>query len=119
MKTDNIHDLFEKIDEIGYRTVPQNVLFAYKNGDIGYYLGAMMPKRKNPSPFSGCRVHDGRTSDNDWEGIHDASDLPRVINPKKGYIVTANNRPAPEHSRLDIGATSTSTIRAQRITELL
>ena len=33
--------------------------------------------------------------------------------------MTANNRPAPEHSRLDIGATSTSTIRAQRITELI
>ena len=78
-----------------------------------------MPKRKNKTPFSGCRVLDGSTSDNDWDGYHSSSDLPRVMNPKKGFIVTANNRIVPEHAKLDIGATLTSTVRAQRITELL
>ena len=46
-------------------------------------------------------------------------DLPRVINPKKGFIVTANNRQMPDNVNIDAGATITSTIRAQRITELI
>ncbi len=45
--------------------------------------------------------------------------LPRVINPKKGFIVTANNRQMPDNVNIDAGATITSTIRAQRITELI
>ncbi|CDW90800.1 penicillin amidase family protein [Stylonychia lemnae] len=119
MNSDNLHDVLKNIDDKGYYSVPQNILMADNKGNIGYYLGAMMPKRRNQTPFSGCRVHDGSNSDNDWDGLHDSKDLLRVINPKKGYIVTANNRPAPEHSLFDIGATSTSTIRAQRITELI
>ncbi|CDW85943.1 penicillin amidase family protein [Stylonychia lemnae] len=119
MNSDNLHDILKNIDDKGYYSVPQNILMADNKGNIGYYLGAMMPKRRNQTPFSGCRVLDGSNSDNDWDGLHDSKDLLRVINPKKGYIVTANNRPAPEHSLFDIGATSTSTIRAQRITELI
>lgn len=51
-----------------------------------------MPLRKSSKPYSGCRVLDGTVSDNDWIGWVKPKDLPRVINPKKGYIVTANNR---------------------------
>lgn len=95
------------------------MIVAYNNGDIGYYLGAVMPNRRNKTPHSGCRVLDGSNSDNDWDGYLPSRDLPRVANPKKGFIVTANNRIVPEHVKLDTGATLTSTIRAQRITELI
>lgn len=71
-----------------------------------------MPIRKNDAPFSGCRVHDGTNLDNEWLGYHPTIELPRLANPKKGFIVTANNRIVPEHSKFDIGATLTSTIRA-------
>lgn len=71
-----------------------------------------MPIRKNSKPYTGCRVLDGSNSDNDWIGWVKPKDLPRVINPKKGYIVTANNRQMPDNIRSDIGATITSTIRA-------
>lgn len=100
------------IDQEDYKSIPQNLLVAYNNGDIGYFLGAIMPIRKNQTPFSGCKVHDGSNTDNDWIGYHHARDLPRVANPKKGFIVTANNRVVPEHSKTDVGATLTSTIRA-------
>lgn len=46
-------------------------------------------------------------------------ELPKVINPKKGFVVTANNRPVSDHAINDFGATTTSTSRAQRITELI
>jgi penicillin amidase len=64
-------------------------------------------------------VLDGTKTDNDWVGFVPPKDLPRVINPKKGFIVTANNRQMPDNVKSDYGATITSTIRAQRITELI
>jgi penicillin G amidase len=71
-----------------------------------------MPIRKSKNPYSGCRVLDGTKSDDDWIGWVKPKDLPRVINPKKGYIVTANNRQMPDNVVTDAGATITSTIRA-------
>jgi penicillin G amidase len=92
---------------------------AFANGDIAYILGGNLPIRKSQRPYAGCRVLDGTKSDDDWIGRVRPKDLPRIVNPKKGYIVTANNRQMPENVVNDYGATITSTIRAQRITELI
>ena len=62
---------------------------------------------------------DGTTTHHDWLGLTPITEMPRVINPKKGYIVSANNRVVPDNSKSDIGATITSTARSQRITELI
>lgn len=92
---------------------------AFENGDIGYFLANNAPVRKHEKPYTGCKVLDGTKRDDDWIGWLPAKKLPRVVNPKKGYIVTANNRQMPDNIHLDVGATITSTIRAQRITELI
>lgn len=102
-----------------YRSIPQNLIVAFDNGDIAYFLMASFPKRKQEIPYVGCYVLDGTKSENDWIGLQQAKDLPRVINPKKGFIVTANNRVMPDNSKTDVGATITSTSRARRITELI
>jgi len=75
-----------------FSSVPQNLIMAFENGDIGFFLANNMPIRKHSKPYTGCRVLDGTTSENDWIGFLPPKDLPRVINPKKGFIVTANNR---------------------------
>ena len=46
-------------------------------------------------------------------------ELPRSFNPKKGYIVSANNRQAPDNSKNDYGANFISTPRSIRITEMI
>ena len=102
-----------------FNSVPQNLIVAFQNGDIGFYLANNIPIRKDGKPYTGCRVLDGTTTATDWIGYVKPSDLPRVINPKKGFIVTANNRQMPDNVQVDHGATITSTIRAQRITELI
>ena len=102
-----------------FNSVPQNLIVAFQNGDIGFYLAHNIPIRKDGKPYTGCRVLNGSTTDTDWIGFVKPSDLPRVINPKKVFIVTANNRQMPDNVKLDHGATITSTIRAQRITELI
>lgn len=65
---------------------------ADNEGNIGYLLINDMPERKSNKPYVGCKVIDGTTSKNDWIGYKKPRNMPRVVNPKKGYIVTANNR---------------------------
>jgi len=120
LKYDNVKQMEADFDsdEI-YGSIPQNCLVAFESGDIAYILAHNSPIRKHSRPYTGCRVLDGTTTDDDWVGFVKPRDLPRVINPKKGYIVTANNRQMPENVISDVGATISSTIRAQRITELI
>ena len=47
------------------------------------------------------------------------AELPFVINPKKGYFVTANNRVFPETAKYDLGASMTATARSKRIDEMM
>lgn len=98
-----------------------NLVFASREGDIGYQLFSPQPVRKNFYPHIGGMVQDGTISDHDWikgECV-EMKDMPGVINPKKGYVVTANNRQMPENSKSGIGISLTSTSRAIRINELI
>ncbi len=88
------------------------MIVAFQKGDIAFYLANNIPIRNNSKPYAGCRILDGTTSANDWVGYISPKDLPKVINPKKGYIVTANNRQMPDNVHSDHGATITSTVRA-------
>jgi penicillin amidase len=116
----NVKEVFADIDsQEMFASVPQNLIMAFADGDIAYFLANTMPIRKSNKPYTGCRILDGSKSDDDWVGYVKPKDLPRVINPKKGFIVTANNRQMPDNVNIDVGATITSTIRAQRITELI
>jgi penicillin amidase len=99
--------------------VPQNVVLADDFGDIGYMMLAPIPKRRDRTPNLGNRVLDGTTSAYDWDGLIPSSELPRGINPTKGFFSTANNRAMPENSIDDVGANAPSTGRAQRIDEIL
>ena len=88
-----IKDLTAWLDSLEeWNGVPQNFVFADTDGDIAYFMLCSTPIRKDKTPFIGSRVLDGRTSEFDWEGLVPVKDLPRSINPEKGYIVTANNR---------------------------
>jgi penicillin amidase len=116
-KVEELIDFFNK-DEL-YTGVPQNIIFAFATGDIAYVLANNFPKRKQEKPYRGCRVLDGTSSEDDWIGFVKAKDLPLIINPKKGFIVTANNRPMPENVISDIGTLTNSITRSRRATEMI
>ncbi|GAA2071602.1 penicillin acylase family protein [Streptomyces albiaxialis] len=72
----------------GWRTPGSNLVYADTKGDIGWVPGALFPKRKGEGydgllPVPG----DGRY---EWDGFHDNADLPRVRNPREGFIASAN-----------------------------
>lgn len=102
-----------------WKSIPTNVVLADSSGNIGYMLLSTSPMRKNEYPHLGCRVLDGSTSDHDWLDIIDLKNLPFVLNPKKGYFLTANNRVVPENSRFDVGASMIATGRSIRISEMI
>ena len=84
-------------------------------------MAASIPVRKDKTPYSGNRVLDGTSSAQDWEWGKNVplGQLPRSLNPEKGYILTANNRQSPDQAINDYGAIALPTARALRITEII
>jgi penicillin amidase len=81
-----------------------NLVLADTSGNIGYIMLLPSVNRKDKTPYIGSRVLDGTVSNYDWEGLYPLSVNPRSINPKRGFISTANNRQVPEHALYDAGS---------------
>lgn len=103
----------------GYNGIPMNLVMADNDGDIGYMMLSSFPNRVDKTPYIGNRVLNGETIAYDWDGLVSQRQLPWSLNPEKGYIQTANQRQMSDHSSDDIGATSMSTGRSQRIDEMI
>jgi penicillin amidase len=66
----------------------QNLVYADVDGNIGYQAPGRIPVR---ATGDGTLPLPGWTSENGWTGTIPYADLPSVLNPDRGYIVTANN----------------------------
>ncbi|NDJ84883.1 MAG: penicillin acylase family protein [Chloroflexi bacterium] len=67
----------------------QNLLYVDVEGNIAYQMPGKTPIRADG--HSGLMPVDGSTTDNAWQGFVPFEELPMVLNPEAGYIVTANN----------------------------
>jgi penicillin amidase len=65
----------------------QNFVFADVEGNIGYQMPGLVPIRASGD---GSLPVPGWTDDYEWTGFIPYDELPRVFNPAKGYVVTAN-----------------------------
>lgn len=93
----------------------QNFVYADVDGNIGYAMSGVLPVRGG---FDGTVPVPGSPRDADWHGWVGVDQLPAVLNPSSGQIVTANNeidRGLPYLVTRDWVAP----FRAQRITELI
>jgi len=93
----------------------QNVVYAGRDGTIGYRLGGRIPLRGGrdgaiPSPFDSV----GST----WQGFWPMDAHPAAQNPRRGYIATANNLQARGFGR-SISTDYAAPLRALRITQAL
>lgn len=66
----------------------QNLVYADVDGNIGYQTPGMIPVR---TAGDGTIPLPGWTSANGWAGTVPFDELPTMLNPERGYIVTANN----------------------------
>jgi len=77
-----------------YWDVPsQNFVYADVEGNIGYQTPGRIPIRAEN--HSGLLPVPGWTDEFEWQGFIPYDDLPRIFNPGRGYIVTANQALVP------------------------
>ncbi len=77
-----------------YWDVPsQNLVYADVEGNIGYQMPGRIPIRN--ANHSGLIPVPGWTDEFEWQGFIPYDSLPRVFNPARGYIVTANQAIIP------------------------
>ncbi|MBC6954718.1 MAG: penicillin acylase family protein [Chloroflexi bacterium] len=71
----------------------QNIVYADVDGNIGYQTPGLIPIR--PAVNTGLVIQDGSTSATEWLGYVPADLLPRIYNPERGWIHSANEALAP------------------------
>lgn len=101
-----------------YNQIPaENMVWADKNGNIGWQAAAITPIRNG---FSGlvATMGDGRS---EWDGYLPVTELPNAFNPKSGFIATANQNVAPsDFPHTDaLGFKWADNFRGERIKEVL
>ena len=92
----------------------QNMLYADKSGNIGQVMAVWLPER---SAAPADIVTDGGAHDAAWGTMRTAADLPFGLNPGRGFLVSANNRPA--ETDLKVSFFFSPDDRARRLTALI
>lgn len=94
-----------------------STIFATDDGHIGYAQMGVNPRR--PQNRLGSYISDGTSTKNDWLGTLPYSDRLVIFDPKNGFLVTSNNRPASSEFIGGYFDTTVFTARATRLEELI
>jgi len=79
---------------LSFWNVPaQNFVYADINGNIGYQMPGSMPIR--PADVTGTISIEGSSDAVMWQGYIPYDNLPRILNPERDYIATANQAVVP------------------------
>jgi penicillin amidase len=107
----------ELVAAFSEHTVPcMNLVWADSGGNIGYKLVGNLPRRRGGCPDL---PKPGWTGEYEWDGYVPFEELPEIVNPPGGVIVTANNRIAPDDYPHHITSEYLDGYRAARIEKLL
>lgn len=92
-----------------------SVVFADVDGHIGYQSTGRMPIREVWE--RGYRP--GWDPEHQWQGLIPFEGMPRLADPPRGWIATANNRPAAEDFPYPLSGTWSDGLRARRIRQMI
>ncbi len=106
----------EGMDILGCIETSWNFVLADKQGNIGYQMSGLMPKRREG--VSGFVPLPGWEEKNNWQGFEKPEDLPRCFNPECGYLVTTNQN-LNEFGKVNPINVSMGHYRSDRISRLL
>ena len=104
----------------GWRFPTANCIFGDDQGNVGYWSLGALPVRSTLTGSDGGSAQDGSTRQGMWRGMIPYEILPHCINPKRGYLVTANHRTIQSFYRVPFGnmtGSSGDTDRGLRIKE--
>jgi penicillin amidase len=103
-------------DHLGRLESAWNWVLADSRGSIAYQMSGRMPKRR--SGASGLVPLPGWDEANDWQGFAAPEELPRALNPERGFFVTAN-QDLNAHGKLQPITCPMAAWRADRIAQVL
>ena len=105
------------VESLGDHCHPvSNLVWADRHGSIGYKAVGRIPIRRGDCPDL---PKPGWSGEYEWDGWVAYDEMPRVDDPDRGFVVTANNRVAPEDYPHHITSDYLDGYRARRIEELL
>jgi penicillin amidase len=105
------------VESIGQHAHPvSNLVWADRHGSIGYKTVGRLPVRQGECPDL---PKPGWTGEYEWVGWVPYAELPELTDPERGFVVTANNRIAPEDYPHHITSDYLDGYRAQRIEQLI
>ncbi|MGE8206376.1 penicillin acylase family protein [Heyndrickxia sp. NPDC080065] len=99
-----------------FHTPTQNFVFASNDGTIAYKANGKIPIRKKGD---GLLPVPGWTDEYGWKGYIPYDELPKTINPKEGFISSANNKVIDDSYPYHISHVWTQPYRQMRIQEVL
>lgn len=99
-----------------FQAPAQNLVYADVVGNIAYQMPGLIPMRADGD---GLTPVPGWTGEYEWQEMIPFEDLPAMLNPEEGYIVTANNAVTGEAYPYLISYYWADGDRAQRITQML
>jgi penicillin amidase len=108
-------DEFETALE-NFQTPAQNFVFASNDGTIAYKANGKIPIRKKGD---GLLPVPGWTDEYEWTGYIPFNELPKTVNPKEGFISTANNKVISDDYPYHISHNWAQPYRQMRIQEVL
>jgi penicillin G amidase len=107
----------ELVEKLAAHTSPaSNLIWADRHGSIGYKLIGRLPLRRGGSPDL---PKPGWSGEFEWEGTIPYEELPEVVDPESGYLVTANNRIVGDEYPHHITSEWLDGFRARRIEQLI
>jgi penicillin amidase len=93
-----------------------NLVYGDVQGNIGYYLSGLVPIRKKGD---GALPSPGWTGEHDWHGYIPFDEKPFALNPKSGYVVSANHKIAGDDYPHYLGNMWNNGYRAKRIEDMI
>jgi penicillin amidase len=93
-----------------------NLVWVDRHGSIGYKLVGRLPIRRGGCPDL---PKPGWSGEFEWEGTVPYAEMPEVIDPESGILVTANNRIVGDEFPHHITSDWLDGFRARRVEELL
>jgi penicillin amidase len=96
-----------------WRVPTFNVVFADADGHIGHQCTGRIPVRR----IAERGYRPGWDPRHQWDGVIPFEGMPRQADPARGFVVTANNRLAPDDYPYPLSGTWSSGDRARRIRE--
>lgn len=100
-------------------TPQQNIVYADREGNIGFLAPGLVPIRKPENDLKGLAPAPGWDARYDWAGFIPFEQLPQSYNPPQGMLVTANHKIVPDSYPHFITSEWAEPYRARRIEGLI